>query len=171
MSTTARVIGLTTATAIAIGVGVWAGRTDTPTDGYTLTEQPTPTVTVTSHTPYADGCTTDADCVAMDQALTAMGRTLDPPTPTPTVTAPKPRPTVTVTVKAKPKPRATITVGPVVTGPGWVHVTQEFGDALAEGESQPPENADTRKWEQCLVHFDTGDTYVVVCPDGYVVSS
>jgi hypothetical protein len=144
MTARAAVVGLTVATCAGVALGVYAGRTDVPA--------PTPVPTVTATAPVVTVTATPA------------------PAPTVTVTAKaKPRPTVTVTAKAK--PRATVTTGPVVAGPGWVAVSQEFADALAEGESQPPESATTRAWEQCLVHFDTGDTYVIVCPDGYVTSS
>jgi hypothetical protein len=50
------------------------------------------------------------------------------------------------------------------TGSRWYPVTQEFGDALAEGESSPPESADTRDWESCVTNRTRT---VVVCPDGF----
>ena len=49
--------------------------------------------------------------------------------------------------------------------PGWTFVSQEFADALAEGESSPPENADTRQWERCRTNRSHT---VVICPDGFI---
>jgi hypothetical protein len=52
------------------------------------------------------------------------------------------------------------------TGAGWQPVSQELGDALAEGEDA---TAGTRAWESCMVH--EGVVTVVACPDGLVVTS
>lgn len=62
-----------------------------------------------------------------------------------------------------------MTMGNRICGPNWKPVPQELGDALAEGVSEAPENADTRDWEACLV--DEGDTTYIVCPDGYTMTS
>lgn len=47
----------------------------------------------------------------------------------------------------------------------WERVTQEIGDALAEGSDKPW----TYPWEDCVIAY--GDTTVVVCEDGTVVTS
>jgi hypothetical protein len=61
-------------TACAAGalLGAYAGSTE-PAPVYPLN-------TVTT-SPWLDGCTTDADCAAMDDALRGMGRTLTEPDP------------------------------------------------------------------------------------------
>lgn len=45
-------------------------------------------------------------------------------------------------------------------------VTQELGDALAEGQDA---TATTRNWELCV--YSEGDTTYIYCPDGYTESS
>ena len=63
-------LGLVTACIIGAGVGAYGGAHDA--------QSPDPVYPVnTSDTPWLDGCSTDADCAAMDRALTKMGRTLD----------------------------------------------------------------------------------------------
>lgn len=52
----------------------------------------------------------------------------------------------------------------------WQPVSQEFADALAEGDDTPPESATTRDWQACWAHV-TEHTYTVVCPDGYVATA
>jgi hypothetical protein len=51
----------------------------------------------------------------------------------------------------------------------WVPVPQELGDALAEGDDTPPENAATRDWEACSMLI--ADTTLIVCPDGFTTTS
>lgn len=81
-----------------------------------------------------------------------------------------------------PAPTPAVTVAPAVvdsdcwddfscamTHMGWVQVTQELGDAFAEGDDQAPENATTRDWESCF--YKEGDTTFILCPDGYITSS
>lgn len=67
-----------------------------------------------------------------------------------------------------------ITVNPFSVDGGpeqqWAPVSQEFADALSEGDDTPPENATTRDWQQCWAHV-TENTYTVVCPDGYVATA
>jgi hypothetical protein len=168
MSTSPKLMGglcLLGLTVAGIALGVYAGTTDPGVK---------PVNTVVHEEDAGWDCTT-------------MGNRQCGPTPTVTVTA-KPRPAPTVTVKARPAPTVTVTAkarprptvtatyvmsstaSPIVDGPGWQAVPQELGDALAEGESSPPENADTREWETCLVYGYPGDAITVVCPDGYVTS-
>lgn len=45
---------------------------------------------------------------------------------------------------------------------GYIRVTPELGDALAEGDAP---DATTRVWERC---FQKGNGAHVICPDGYV---
>lgn len=56
------VVALLTATAGAAFLGAYAGHGDAP-----------PPADVTVASPWADGCTTDADCAAMDEYLTSIG--------------------------------------------------------------------------------------------------
>lgn len=53
-------------------------------------------------------------------------------------------------------------LGPWARSRGYVRVTQELGDALAEGSAP---DATTRKWERC---FERGNGAYVICPDGYI---
>lgn len=53
-----------------------------------------------------------------------------------------------------------------MTSEHWKQVTQELGDALAEGSAP---DATTRDWESCFVW--TGLTSYILCPDGYTETS
>lgn len=59
-----------------------------------------------------------------------------------------------------------LTMGNRVCGPAFVPVSQDLGDALAEGDDPA---ATTRDWESCMVN--EGDTTFIVCPDGFVETS
>ena len=45
---------------------------------------------------------------------------------------------------------------------GYVRVTPELGDALAEGSA---EDATTREWTRC---YEKGNGAYVICPDGFI---
>ena len=45
---------------------------------------------------------------------------------------------------------------------GYVRVTPELGDALAEGSA---EDATTREWTRC---YEKGNGSYVICPDGFI---
>jgi hypothetical protein len=45
---------------------------------------------------------------------------------------------------------------------GYVRVTQELGDALAEGSAP---DATTREWTRC---YEKGNGAYVICPDGFI---
>lgn len=53
-----------------------------------------------------------------------------------------------------------------MTSERWKPVTQELGDALAEGGA---DDATTRDWESCWEW--TGLTSFILCPDGYAETS
>jgi hypothetical protein len=57
----------------------------------------------------------------------------------------------------------------------WQPVTQEMGDALAEGDSPPNYLAVNYPWESCVIAETPNDqglaTLVVACPDGWVTTS
>lgn len=143
-----------TACGIAFLIGQHAGSSDRH-------ELVTPTVTVTTPA-WADGCTTDADCAAMERSLNAAGLVLVGGGEV--AYAPD---TYPVTEGMHPEQNC------LTNGDGcdstWQPVTQELADALAEGDDTEPAHADTRKWEECLLQI--GDTSTIVCPDGYVTTS
>ena len=61
------------------------------------------------------------------------------------------------------------TPDPLPMTPYWVPVSQELGDALAEGEYEGIADAWTYDWERCLVHID--DTTIITCPGGIRIES
>jgi hypothetical protein len=125
-------VGFVTACAVAAGLGGYAGSSEAPP------------ATVTVAPAWADGCTTDADCLAMEASLNAAGFYL----------------TGGGEVSTSP-PEDDVY-------PLRAFVSPELADAFAEGDDSPPAYAATRDWEACIVQWDTSDVYTVECPDGYV---
>jgi hypothetical protein len=137
------VVGFVTACAVGAGIGGYAGSTE---------PEPAP-ITVTTAPAWADGCTTDADCLAMEEALNAAGLYL----------------TGGGEVSTSP-PEQQWEDADLYPLP-WAPVSPELAEAFAEGDDTPPENAATRQWEACIIQWHTSDVYTVECPDGYVTTN
>lgn len=58
--------------------------------------------------------------------------------------------------------RSAAQLGPWARSRGYVRVTPELGDALAEGSAP---DATTREWTQC---YQRGNGEAVICPDGFI---
>lgn len=108
-----------------------------------------PTVTTPA---WADGCTTDTDCAAMERSLNDAGLYL----------------VGNGAVAEREDAGWMCSLG---TGDctGWEFITSDLADALAEGDDTAPENAATRNWEACVIAY--GDTSLIVCPDGFTTTS
>lgn len=131
-------LALAVVTAASAALGAYAGLSS----GVFVV--PSPPVTAPA---WADGCTTDADCAAMEESLNAAGLYLTG--------------------------GGAVSSEPVDDGfpTGWAPVSPELAEAFAEGDDSPPENAATREWEACIIQWQTSDVYTVECPDGYVTTN